>query len=203
MLLIQDLLVSDALIEEQFVCHLDKCKGACCWLGDFGAPLESDEIKLLREILPVLKPYLEKEGLERIEEVGVTQYFEERNFHGTALRENGACVFLSYGKSGVAKCGIERAWEDGVIEWKKPVSCHLYPVRVRKVPEMHFEALNYDDWSICKDACTLGKSLKVPLYIFVREAIERKYGKEFWNELDEVARDLMHKTDRDDLDVAE
>ncbi len=200
MLLIQDILVSDALIEEQFVCHLDKCKGACCWLGDFGAPLESDEINLLNDILPLLEPYLEKEGLERIKEVGVTQFFAERDFHGTALRENGACVFLSVGKNGIAKCGIERAYEDGVIEWKKPMSCHLYPVRVRKIPEMNFEALNYDDWSICKDACTLGKPLKVPLYVFVREAIERRYGKDFWNELDEVAKDLLTKSDTDGVD---
>lgn len=200
MLLIQDILVSDALIEEQFVCHLEKCKGACCWLGDFGAPLTPDEINLLNDILPLIEPYLEQEGLERIKEVGVTQYFKERDFHGTALRENGGCVFLSISENGIAKCGIEKAWEEGVIEWKKPISCHLYPVRVRKVPEMNFEALNYDDWSICKDACTLGKSLKVPLYIFVREAIERRYGKDFWDELDEVARDLMRKKNNEDAE---
>lgn len=193
MLLIQDILVSDALVEEHFVCHLEHCKGACCWLGDYGAPLESDEITKLEDILPLLEPYLEKEGLERIKEVGVTQYFSKPKFHGTALRHNGACVFLHIAEHGIAKCGIEKAWEDGVIDWKKPMSCHLYPVRVRSVPEMHFEALNYDDWSICKDACTLGKSLKVPLYVFVRDAIEHRYGKDFWNELDEVAKDLLAK----------
>jgi Fe-S-cluster containining protein len=197
MLLIGEILVSDALIEEQFVCHLDKCKGACCSLGDYGAPLDSDEINLLDDHLPAIEAYLEPEGLERIKEVGVTQYFAKPKFHGTALRHNGACVFLHVGENGVAECGIENAWEDGVIEWKKPMSCHLYPVRVRRVPEMNFEALNYDDWSICKDACKLGKSLKVPLYVFVREAIERRYGEEFWRELDEVAKDLMRKSGND------
>ncbi len=203
MLLIRDILVSDALIEDHFVCNLEQCKGACCWLGDYGAPLESDEIAKLNDLLPYIKPYLEEEGIARIEEVGVTQYFAKPKINGTALRHNGACVFLHIGENGIAKCGIEKAWEDGVIDWRKPMSCHLYPVRVRRVPEMNFEALNYDEWSICKDACSLGKSLKVPLYVFVRAAIERRYGVDFWTELDEVARDLKSKSHSGGSDIAE
>ncbi len=201
MLLIQDILVSDALIEDHFVCNLEQCKGACCLLGDYGAPLESDEILKLEDSLSSIKPYLEPEGEARIEEVGVTQYFAKPKIHGTALRENGECVFLHIGKNGMASCGIEKAWEDGVIDWKKPMSCHLYPVRVRRVPEMHFEALNYDVWSICKEACKLGKAMQVPLYVFVREAIERRYGEDFWQELDEVAKDIRSKSGTDTIDT--
>jgi len=203
MILIQDILVSDALIQEHFVCDLDQCKGACCWLGDYGAPLELDEINILDDILPKIEPYLEQEGIARIKEVGVTQYYAKPQIHGTSLRENGACVFIHIGKNGIAQCGIEKAWEDGIIDWKKPISCHLYPVRVRRVPEMNFEALNYSEWNICKEACKLGKSLKVPLYEFVRDGIERRYGKEFWDELDEVAKDLKSKSGIDRSDMAE
>jgi len=195
MFVIRDILVSEALLEEQFVCHLESCKGACCWEGDYGAPLESDEIDMLHEMLPDIKKFIPEESISLIDREGPTEFFNEPGFRGTRLHENGACAFLTFDDNGIAKCGIEQAHDAGAIKWKKPVSCHLYPVRVKKVERMSFEALNYDKWDICSAACTLGKSLKVPLYIFVKDALIRKYGEAFWNELDEVARDLAKRED--------
>lgn len=195
MFVIQDILVSEALLEEQFVCHLDKCKGACCWEGDYGAPLEPDEIDTLHHLLPEIKGFLTAESIALIEQGGPTEFFAEPGFRGTRLHENGACAFLTFDADGVAKCGIEQAYEADAINWKKPVSCHLYPVRIKKIEHMSFEALNYDKWDICSAACTLGSKLKVPLYVFVKDALVRKYGEDFWNELDVVARDLHSGSD--------
>ena len=108
---------------------------------------------------------------------------------GTSLLDDGACVFMTRTTSGIAQCGIEQAWADGKISFRKPISCHLYPIRVNRIPEIAFEALNYDEWEICSAACSLGKELKVPLYAFAREAIIRKYGTDFYNELADIARD--------------
>lgn len=190
MFVIQDIVVSEALLQQQFVCHLDKCKGACCWEGDYGAPLEPEEIDTLHELLPEIKTFLSAESIALIDAEGPTDYFAEPGFRGTRLHDNGSCAFLTFDANGIAKCGIEQAYEAGQIDWKKPVSCHLYPVRVKRIEHMSFEALNYDQWDICSAACTLGHALKVPLYVFVKDALIRKYGEEFWNELDQVARDL-------------
>ena len=190
MILIQEILVSATLIEEHFVCHLERCKGACCWKGDFGAPLEPAEINILDEVLPKVTPYLPGESVQRIEQEGFARYYAEKDMTGTNLLDNGACVFMTTNDAGIAGCGIQNAWADGVIEFKKPVSCHLYPIRVTSNPELGFEALNYDEWDICSPACALGAELKVPLYQFAREAIVRTYGQEFYDELDSVATDI-------------
>ena len=191
MLLIQDILVSELLIKETFVCHLEKCKGACCWKGDYGAPLEEDEAAILDEIFPRIRTYMDADAVTLVEDEGTHKmYHAKRDFEGTALRDNGACVFMRTRPDGIAECGIEAAYKDGVTDFRKPVSCHLYPVRVSKVPELDFEALNYDEWDICSPACSLGKSLKIPLYQFVKDAIVRKYGDAFYQELDAVARDM-------------
>ncbi|MCB0705460.1 MAG: DUF3109 family protein [Saprospiraceae bacterium] len=194
MLLIDDILVSDALIEEQFVCNLNACKGACCWEGDWGAPLEKKEIQILERIYPDIKPFLDSAGIQVIEEKGLSVYYEEAESEGTPLLENGACAYLTYDQNGTAKCGIERAWEAGKTDFKKPISCHLYPVRVKeKKQSMGFEALNYDRWDICSAACELGKSLQVPVYRFVKDAIIRKYGRSFYDQLDAAAEEYYKR----------
>lgn len=190
MLLIQEILVSDALIEEEFVCHLERCKGACCWKGDYGAPLEAAEIDGIAAAMPALADYLDDDAKEEIERHGITQYYDEPKFYGTTLRDNGACVFMRTNDDGIAECTIERAWEDGVTDVRKPISCHLYPVRVSHLPKVGFEALNYNEWSICSPACSLGKLLKKPLYVFVKDALIRRYGQSFFEELDAVAKDI-------------
>lgn len=191
MLIVQDVLISDDLVERKFVCQLNACKGACCWEGDYGAPLETSELHTLERIYPEIKPFLTKAGIDRIESHGLYTYYKEPKEYGTTLLENGACVFLTFDANGIALCGIEQAHAAGKTEYIKPLSCHLYPVRVKTNEKEGFEALNYDEWEICSAACQLGEELQVPVYQFVRTALIRKYGAEFYEELDQMAQYLF------------
>lgn len=187
MVIVQDILVSDEVLTEQFLCKLDACKGACCWEGDYGAPLEPEELQVLQRIYEPIKPFLLPESVAVIEKAGLYKYFEDLGLHGTQLLDNGACVFLAFEPNGVAKCGIEKAWEAGATDFKKPISCHLYPIRVVKNEELGFEAINYDRWDICSPACSAGKAAKLPVFRFLREAIVRKYGESFYEEMEAAA----------------
>ncbi len=187
MIIVQDKLVSDDVVEEQFICNLSACKGACCWEGDAGAPLEDAELKILDEIYPKIKNFLSPAGIAAIEAQGTHQWFSNTENWGTTLIDGGPCAFMSYDESGCAKCGIEQAHKAGVIDFLKPISCHLYPIRVEKNEEIGFEALNYDRWDICSAACTLGQKEQVPVYRFLKEAIIRKYGEDFYEELEGAA----------------
>lgn len=181
MILIENKIISDDVITEKFVCNLNACKGACCWEGDFGAPLELEELPILKQIYPAIKPFLTAEGIAVIEEEGTYRYYNEPEEYGTTLIENGACVFMTTDALGVAQCGIEQAYKAGVTDFKKPISCHLYPIRVENLGEM--TALNYDEWDICSAACTLGEKLKMPVYVFLKEPLIRKFGADFYKEL--------------------
>lgn len=193
MLLIQGKLVSEDIVQEAFVCNLKACKGACCWEGDFGAPLEDGELDLLREIQGKLEPFLSEEGNAALKKSGPFQWSDDAGHFGTTLVDNGACAYMILDGTGVAQCGIEKAWKAGAIEFRKPISCHLYPIRVVKNPVVAFEALNYDRWDICSAACELGRKSKVPVYKFLEEALVRKYGQEFYDELNSAARHLLQK----------
>ena len=188
MLIVKDILVSDDIIEKQFVCNLEACKGACCWEGDWGAPLEEKELKILEEIEASVAPYLSEESLQTLREKGPYTYYDEPQEYGTSLIKNGACVYMIYDEKGIAKCGIEQAYLDQKISFKKPISCHLYPIRINQNEEIGFEALNYDRWDICSAACKLGREAQVPIYRFVKDAIIRKYGEAFYEELDQIAQ---------------
>jgi Fe-S-cluster containining protein len=188
MILIGDILISDDLIEEQFLCNLSACKGACCWEGDWGAPLEREELYTLENIYEAVRPFLSDEDIATIEAKGLFTYFEDPKMYGTSLQPDGACVFMVRDDLGVAKCGIEQAYLAGQTDFRKPISCHLYPVRVSKNEENGFEALNYDRWDICSAACELGKEKKLPVFQFVREALIRRYGAEFFEELEAAAQ---------------
>ena len=190
MLIIQDKLVSDDVIKEQFLCNLKACKGACCWEGDFGAPLEEEEIKILDQIYDKVAPFLTEKGREAIAKNGTSVYYDEAEEYGTSLQPDGACSFMTVDELGIAKCGIEQAHKAGVIDFKKPISCHLYPIRVEKDERVNFEALNYDVWDICSAACDLGKKEELPVYKFLKEPLIRKYGEEFYEELDAAADHL-------------
>lgn len=194
MLLVGDILVSESILEEEFVCNLSKCKGACCWEGDYGAPLEESERRTLEASIQDIAPFLNEKSLAEISRSGGTAFYDEPGFHGTTLMPNGACAYMTMDEQGIAQCGIEQAHKAGATKMQKPISCHLYPVRVKSNPVVDFEALNYDQWDICSAACSLGKSLKIPLYIFVKDALIRKYGKAFWKELDLIAKDLKSET---------
>lgn len=191
MIIVQEILVSDDVVEQQFMCNLSACKGACCWEGDFGAPLEDSELKILDKIYSKVKPYLTSEGKAAIKEQGKYSFFEEPQEYGTTLLENsGACAYLTYSDEGIALCGIEQAYNDGVIDFIKPISCQLYPIRVEKDERTGFEALNYDRWDICSAACSKGKEKEMPVYKFVQKAIIRKYGQDFYDELDAAAQHI-------------
>ncbi len=187
MIIIRDVLISNDVLEEQFMCNLKACKGACCWEGDFGAPLETEELAILQDIYEQVSPFLTEAGRRAIEANGLYTYFEEAGAYGTSLQPNGACAYMVYDRKGIARCGIEQAWQAGQTDFKKPVSCHLYPVRVVKNEDAGFEALNYDRWDICAAACEKGRREKMPVYRFVREALVRKYGEDFYDELEAAA----------------
>jgi len=177
-------IVSEDIIEKDFLCNLSACKGACCIDGDAGAPLEEEETKILKDIYPKVKPFLRKEGIKAIEEQGVFIITEFGDFE-TPLINDADCAYVIFDKKGIALCAIEEAYNQGEVQWKKPVSCHLYPIRVKDYSE--FSAVNYDKWEICDDACVLGKELQVPIYKFVKEALIRKFGEDWYAELEKVA----------------
>jgi hypothetical protein len=180
MIKVGEVLVSDDIKDVEFVCNLEKCKGACCVEGDLGAPLEQDELPVMKEIFEKVKPYLTPDGLKTIEEQGTYVLDEDGDF-STPVIEGRECAYAHYDQQGVLKCGIEQAYLDGKIEYRKPISCHLYPIRIIKKKSL--EAVNYHKWSICSDACKLGKSLKVPLYKFLKDPLIRKYGESWYQEL--------------------
>jgi len=194
MVVVQDKLISDDILRQAFVCNLDACKGACCWEGDFGAPLEPEELPVLEEMFEKVAPFLDPQAVELLRREGRYAYFKEQGY-GTPLMPNGACAYMTLDENGVAQCGMERAYREGAIDFIKPISCHLYPIRIKKDPSGIFEALNYDQWHICNPACRLGKKLKVPVYYFVKEAIVRKYGQAFYDELEAAARFLEENED--------
>ena len=186
MIQIDDKLISEDLFSEEFVCNLAKCKGICCVDGDAGAPLDEDETKILDEIYPKIKPYLRPEGIQAIEEQGTYTL----DFEGdlvTPLVNNAECAYVIFDEKGYTKCAIEKAYEDGVIDWQKPISCHLYPIRITEYS--NFSAINYHEWDICSDACTLGKELGVKVYQFLKKPLIRKYGEEFYQTLSAAAEE--------------
>ncbi len=181
-------IVSEDVIEKDFLCNLSACKGACCIDGDAGAPLEKDEAKILEEIYPKIKPFLRQEGIDVIEEQGAFITTEEGELE-TPLINGADCAYVIFDEKNVALCAIEEAYNQGEVTWKKPVSCHLYPIRVQDYSE--FSAVNYHKWQICDDACTLGEELGVPVYKFVKEALIRKFGEDWYMELEKVANNLQ------------
>lgn len=180
MMKVGDILVSDDIRTVEFVCHLEKCKGACCVEGDLGAPLEADELKEMETIQDAVKPYLTEDGLDAIRKQGA-YILDEDGDYSTPTIGGRECAYAHYDKQGVLKCGIEQAYFDGKISFRKPISCHLYPIRITQ--KKNFEAVNYHKWGICSAACANGKALKVPLYKFLREPLIRKYGVEWYEEL--------------------
>ncbi|MFT7395469.1 MAG: hypothetical protein ACI96G_000195 [Flavobacterium sp.] len=176
-------IVSEDILSKDFVCNLTACKGACCVNGDAGAPLSLEETKILEEIYPKVKPFLRKQGIAVIEAQGTSVVGTDGELE-TPLIDDKDCAYVIYdGKT--ALCGIEQAYNQGVIDWKKPVSCHLYPIRIKDFTE--FAAVNYDKWDICDPACSLGQELEVPVYKFVKEALVRRFGEDWYLELEKVA----------------
>lgn len=186
MIAIDNVLLSDEIIEEQFVCDLTKCKGGCCVDGDCGAPLTEEEAGILARIYPKIKSSLEPEYISEIERQG-THTMDDQYGPVTPTVNGGICVYGYTDELGVVKCGIEKAWKEGKTDFRKPISCHLFPIRV--ISHDGYEAVNYEPRkTLCKPACKLGKQLKVPVYVFLKDALIRKYGREFYKALEAVAK---------------
>jgi hypothetical protein len=178
---IDNTVISDDVADKFFVCDLNKCKGACCVEGDQGAPLNEDELEVMESIYKKVKPYLSREGQKAIEEQGI--YVREADGSAATPTINGKeCAYAIYDDKKILKCGIEQAFYDKKVKFKKPISCHLYPIRITKYD--HYEALNYERWSICNPACHHGKALGVPVYKFLKDPLVRKYGEKWYKELE-------------------
>lgn len=180
-------IISEEIIENDFVCNLNACKGACCIDGDAGAPLEERETEILVDVYADVKPFLRTEGIKAIEEQGAFVKGEDGEWE-TPLVNGSECAYVVISENGITKCGLEEAYNQGATQWKKPVSCHLYPIRVKEYTEL--TAVNYHRWQICDSACSLGEELKVPIYKFVKEALIRKFGETWYSQLEDVADTL-------------
>ncbi|MFA6128071.1 MAG: DUF3109 family protein [Bacteroidales bacterium] len=179
-------LVSLDVLQRKFCCNLNACKGACCILGDAGAPLTIEEAGELEDYLDELSPLISGDGLFSIMEQGAFVYDVDGEIV-TPLIGNKECVYTLF-ENGIAFCAIERAYQTGLIHFNKPVSCHLYPIRIKSFET--YDAVNYDLWDICNPAREEGAKQEVPVYMFVRDALIRKYGVEWFEQLDYAAKNL-------------
>lgn len=185
MIAIDHVLLSDEVIEEQFVCDLNACKGGCCVDGDCGAPLTEEETHIVADIYPKIKQFLLPEYIAEVERQG-THVMDDEYGYVTPTINGGICVYAYTDDLGIVKCAMEKAWKDGLIDFPKPISCHLYPIRIKE--SSGYEVVNYEPRkTLCKPACKQGRKLKVPVYRFLRNSIVRKYGEEFYETLDTIA----------------
>lgn len=187
MIQIENTIVSIDIVQKKFLCDLSKCRGMCCVHGDSGAPLEENEGQILEELYKDIKPFMRKDAIEAIEKEGSVHMIDKDGDLVTVLVNNKECAFVVF-EEGIAKCSIEKAYNEGIINFRKPISCHLYPVRVKKYRD--FDGVNYDKWEICKPAIQNGEENIVPLYIFLKEPLERKFGKEWYQQLIYVAGEI-------------
>ena len=193
MLQINDTIVSFDLFDQYFVCDLASCKGRCCIEGDAGAPLEEDEIDRIEELLPIIWDDLSDEARKLIEAQGIF-YIDPENEPVTSIVNGRECVFAYTDEKGICKCAIEKAFLEGKTDFYKPISCHLYPVRVQRYND--FRAVNYHKWQVCKCARVLGNEQKIPLYQFLKEPLIRKFGEDWYAELEIAEKELFFSSAR-------
>ena len=180
MIIVNQAVLSDDIAERFFVCDLIKCKGACCVEGDAGAPLTLEEALILEVEAENIRPFLSEAGIREIERVGTSEEDKDGDLVTPTIMGK-ECAYAVYNEKGILLCGIENAYNQGKTHFKKPISCHLYPIRIAKYE--HYEALNYDRWHICNPACANGMDLGVPIYVFLKDALIRKYGIDWYNRL--------------------
>ena len=190
MIQIKDTLISEDVFETCFVCDLGKCKGMCCVEGDAGAPLTHEEYEAIKDVLPKIWDDLSPKARELIEKQGIA-YIDDDGELVTSIIKGRECVFTYFDADGVCRCAIDNAFREGKISVQKPISCHLYPIRLRKYDD--FTALNYDRWSVCRPALRLGKKTGIKLYQFLKEPLIRKFGEEWYQEVCQIA-ELLPKT---------
>ena len=179
-------LISFEVITRKFCCDLPACWGSCCVYGDSGAPLTVEETGYLDDYIDELRPFLSTEGLMALLREGMYSTDEEGELVTTLIR-GGECAYTVF-ENGIAFCGIEKAWEAGAIPFRKPVSCHLYPIRIKAYEQ--FDAVNFNEWDICRPALTEGQRQGLPVYLFVKDALIRKYGQDWFDQLDYAANHL-------------
>lgn len=188
MIQIGEVIVSSDVLREKFLCNLDVCKGACCIEGDAGAPVEFEEVEKLEEVLPVIRDELSPEARAVIDRQGVV-YTDQEGDLVTSIVNDKDCVFTCYDEKGCCYCAIEKAWREGKTDFYKPVSCHLYPIRVGNYGV--YKAVNYNRWEICKAAVLLGQKENLPVYKFLKKPLIRKFGEDWYAELELVAEELL------------
>ena len=186
---IDDKIISTEIFSKKFVCDLNACKGACCIEGDGGAPLKFEEATQIEKHFEAIKPFMEVKGIEAVEKNGV-YYLDAEKAPATNLVNNKECAFVYFDESKTAKCSIEKAFREGVIPFNKPISCHLYPIRVKEFDD--YKALNFEEWKICEPACACGSKLDVPVYRFLKEPLIRAFGERFYEELQIVESELNY-----------
>ena len=179
MILVGDKLLSEDIFEKHFACDLSVCKGSCCVEGEGGAPLTEEECAILEEVFDEVKPYLSQSGLDEINEKGFFTVGIDGGLE-TPLIEGKACAYSSLSSNGTLLCGIEQANRDGKTKWKKPISCHLYPIRIKELVD--FTALNYHKWEICAGGRVCGAANETTVLEFCKEALIRKFGIEWYEE---------------------
>lgn len=190
MLIVGNCIVSENIADRCFCCDLAQCKGECCVEGDCGAPLDEQEIPILERILPQVKPFMTPEGIAEVERNGVSA-LDNAAEPCTPLVNNRECAYVTWGDDGTAFCAIEQAYRDGKIDYMKPISCHLYPIRVDEYGE--FTSLNYHEWDVCRCAVAKGKQTGIPLYQYLKEPLIRKFGQEWYDELVEQCEQFLIK----------
>lgn len=188
MIQIDDTLVSLDVIEKFFLCDLSHCKGECCVEGDSGAPLEPGEVEELEKVLPVVWNDLSEKAKAVIDRQGVS-YVDEEGDRVTSIVDGKDCVFTCYDSDGTCKCAVEKAFREGKTSFYKPVSCHLYPVRITEYPD--FKAVNYHKWDVCKAAALLGEKERVRVYQCLKEPLVRKFGEQWYAALEECATEWL------------
>ena len=186
MIVIDNILVSEDVVDKRFVCDLNKCKGGCCEEGDAGAPVDEDEMQIMREVYDKVKHLLPADAIKEIDRTGLFAKDDEFGWVTNTIGSNkGICVFAFHDKQRIIKCAFEQAYRDGLISWKKPISCHG-----------DYERVNYEPREVlCKPGCNLGEELKVPVYQFLKEPLIRKYGEDFYNALDTIAKGEWEEID--------
>ena len=189
MLQINNTIISLDLLDERFVCDLTTCKGNCCIEGDDGAPLEELEVKIIEELLPLIWNDLTEKSKAVILEQGVS-YIDDDDEPVTSIVNGAECVFTYTDENGICKCAIEKAYREGKTDFYKPISCHLYPVRLQKYDD--YTAVNYHRWSVCNCARQLGGKLKVPVYQFLKEPLIRKFGETWFEQLSIADNELKN-----------
>ena len=179
MIQIEDKIISQEIFDQQFVCDLNACKGACCVEGDSGAPLLKNEAKELEKSYSIIRKYLSADGKEAIKKQGFS-VIDSDNDLTTPLINNRECAYV-FNDSGVTKCAIEKAYLEDEISFKKPISCHLYPIRITELK--NYTAVNYHDWDICNSGCIKGENDNVYVFEFLKSALIRKFGSDWYEKL--------------------